>query len=161
MITNDTLATPTSGIVAKYSTFIHFYDGGINTGDSSDNILTDSKLVTFINGENSPAGFYHHMQGFNYIVFDSAVSLTGIISVPSSVSNRGTFTVLNSASATSLATGLGFTGAYEVVENVVDEVLIDVTVIYDVLTKHYLKMFLDASDKLYVSFMDACFFCTG
>jgi hypothetical protein len=23
MITNDTLATPTSGIVAKYSTFIH------------------------------------------------------------------------------------------------------------------------------------------
>jgi hypothetical protein len=37
------------------------------------------------------------------------------------------------------------------VENVVDEVLIDVTVIYDVLTKHYLKMFLDASDKLYVS----------
>jgi hypothetical protein len=22
-------------------------------------------------------------------------------------------------------------------------------------------MFLDASDKLYVSFMDACFFCTG
>jgi hypothetical protein len=37
--------------------------------------------------------------------------------------------------------------AYEVVENVVDEVLIDVTVIYDVLTKHYLKMFLDASDK--------------
>jgi hypothetical protein len=96
------------------------------------------------------------MQGFNYIVFDSAVSLTGIISVPSSVSNRGTFTVLNSASATSLATGLGFTAsyAYEVVENVVDEVLIDVTVIYDVLTKHYLKMFLDASDKLYVSFMD-------
>jgi hypothetical protein len=101
------------------------------------------------------------MQGFNYIVFDSAVSLTGIISVPSSVSNRGTFTVLNSASATSLATGLGFTAsyAYEVVENVVDEVLIDVTVIYDVLTKHYLKMFLDASDKLYVSLW--IFFCTG
>jgi hypothetical protein len=30
---------------------------GINTGDFFyDNILTDSKLVTFINGENSPAG---------------------------------------------------------------------------------------------------------
>jgi hypothetical protein len=158
MITNDTLATPTSGIVAKYSTFYtSFYDGGINTGDFFyDNILTDSKLVTFINGENSPAGLTSSYAGFNYIVFDSAVSLTGIISVPSSVSNRGTFTVLNSASATSLATGLGFTAsyAYEVVENVVDEVLIDVTVIYDVLTKHYLKMFLDASDKLYVSFMD-------
>jgi hypothetical protein len=130
--------------------------GGINTGDFFyDNILTDSKLVTFINGENSPAGLTSSYAGFYYIVFDSAVSLTGIISVPSSVS-RGTFTVLNSECATSLATGLGFTAsyAYEVVENVVDEVLIDVTVIYDVLTKHYLKMFLDASDKLYVSFMD-------
>jgi hypothetical protein len=111
MIT-DTLATPTSGIVAKYSTFIHHSTMvGINTGDFFyDNILTDSKLVTFINGENSPAGLTSYA-GFNYIVFDSAVSLTGIISVPSSVSNRGTFTVLNSAGATSLATGLGFTAS--------------------------------------------------
>jgi hypothetical protein len=60
---------------------------GINTGDFFyDNILTDSKLVTFINGENSPAGLTSSYAGFNYIVFDSAVSLTGIISVPSSVS---------------------------------------------------------------------------
>jgi hypothetical protein len=63
MITNDTLATPTSGIVAKYSTFIH-HSTIINTGDFFyDNILT-SKLVTFINGENSPAGLTSSYAGF-------------------------------------------------------------------------------------------------
>ena len=157
MITNETASTSTSGIVGKYSTlYTSFYDGAINTGDFFyDNILTSSKLVTFVNGENSPAGLTAY-DGFNYVVFDSAVTLTGSISLPSSVSNRGSFTVLNSASTTALATALGFTGsyAYEVVENVVDEVITNVSVIYDVLKKHYLKMFVDDSDKLYVSFMD-------
>jgi hypothetical protein len=63
MITNDTLATLHLVLLLNIQLLYIILRWCINTGDFFyDNILTDSKLVTFINGENSPAGLTSYMQ---------------------------------------------------------------------------------------------------
>ena len=121
--------------------------------------------------------------GYNYILFNTTTSgfdtpLTGVdlqvnevLLFPNSVDNVGTFTIVANSvnpldSASVLADDLGYSStsgdywyAYQVNEEVVGEdLLIDetpVTLVYDYLTKHYLRMYLDSSSILTVDFKDS------
>ena len=177
----------TIGVVAKYSNFYQkYYDGLINTNDyffsnrlylgssgatSSSNLLGKSVDVTFT----SPvSGTY---SGNDYIVFysDDSSFDTGIglqtfeqIQFPDSELNKGSFTIELDSNPGLLATNLGYPDitstspnlysfAYKVNENVVSETLTDVVQINDYLVKHFLKMYLDGSNNLKVTFLDSTF----
>lgn len=139
--------------------------------------------VTFVNGEASPSptnitaasGVTGDYAGYNYIVFESSLGGTasatsldlGIleeISFPTSESNTGVFTIVENSvdarnSPVQLARALGFTAssnffAYEVSENVTFEQITDVTMVYNNLDKHYLRMFTDLGGSLEVDFTE-------
>lgn len=202
--TFDIAATPTIGIVAKYSTFYEkYFNGLISTGDyfydnrllaGSNGIVNDlididgnvlKVNVTFVNGEASPSptnitaasGVTGDYAGYNYIVFETPSQLASVsegtldlseleeISFPQSESNTGVFTITQNTvnpqdSAVALATALGFTAssnffAYPVSENVTFEHLSDVTMVYNNLDKHYLKMLLNLDGTLEVDFVES------
>ena len=160
VITKDTVSTTTAGIVAKYSKFYsRFYDGIINTGDYFyGNLIStagDTYTVVFVDGEVA-AGTTSSYAGFNYVLFDgndlNADNNFGYgaqFIVPGSTLNTGSFTNISgtndSLTPSARATALGYSGylAYEVNEEVVYEELLDVSLIYNYLKKHYLKMYLN------------------
>ena len=177
-----TASTSPGGVVSKYSTFYDkYFSGSVNSGDYfwSNLVIPDPEAtgygipdISFINGEDVPSGT-SSASGYDYIIFRSSeptfaassnlanLNVNDIISVPSSSSNKGTFTILSGggAVASTLAVQLGYTGgdyyAYKVNENTVNEDLFDVEVVYDYLTRHYLRMYIDANNNLYISFMDS------
>jgi hypothetical protein len=177
VITKNTISTTTAGIVAKYSKFYsRFYDGIINTGDYFyGNLIPtagDTYTVVFVDGEVA-AGTTSSFSGFNYVLFDgNNLNANGDFEygaqfiVPGSTLNTGSFTNISgtndSLSPSARATALGYSGylAYEVNEEVVYEELLDVSLIYDYLKKHYLKMYLDNTNILEVAFMDEGFTAT-
>jgi hypothetical protein len=158
-------------------------DGIVNDFiDNDGNVLKVN--VTFVNGEASPSptnitvtsGVTGDYAGYNYIVFE-VTGLTGVqaeaaldlgqleeISFPQSESNTGVFTVVQNTvhpedSAVELAQALGFTAsnnffAYTVSENVTFEQVSDVTMVYNNLDKHYLKMLLNLDGTLEVDFTE-------
>jgi hypothetical protein len=162
------------GVVAKYSKFYtRFYDGIINTGDYFySNKLTvppfsagDVVNVIFIDGEDGNNGNPGTMSatssfaGNNYIVIESPVDPGWLtyeqIIVPGSEKNVGSFTIISNE--TGLAQDLGYPSgyyAYQVNEEVVYEEVFNAGIIYDVLVKHYLKMYLNNNGSLAVQFMD-------
>lgn len=180
-ITGVTSSTSYGGVISKYSEFYDkYFTGAISSGDYfwSNLVISGpeengygSPDVIFVNGENVPSGT-SSASGYDYVVFYNTeatfgassnlanLSVNDVISIPSSSSNKGTFTIISGggAVASTLAAQLGYTGgdyyAYKVNENTVDETVFSVSVIYDYLTKHYLRMYIDASNLLYVSFMD-------
>jgi hypothetical protein len=178
VITTDTVSTGTEGVVAKYSKFYsRFYDGIINTGDYFyGNLIStpgDTYTVIFADGEasgGSPATTAtSSTAGFNYVIFDGTnldLQYGDQFVIPGSTLNTGSFTNISgtndSLSATARATALGYSGyfAYEVNEEVVYEELTDVSLIYDYLKKHYLKMYLNNTSILEVAFMDEGFTAT-
>ncbi len=171
--TKNTTATMTGtsstdgGVVAEYSTmYTKYVDGQINTGDYFySNILTFSSPtvssvdIIFLPGEDAPSATSSAI-GNDYIVFYSPMDAVTLltydqVSVPDSVSNQGSFTVLTYVNqATTLGYGAGYY-AYQVSENVTYEELLGVTEVYDYLDKHYLKMYLDNTNNLEVVFMDS------
>jgi hypothetical protein len=179
VITKETAATSTEGVVGKYSDFyLNFYNGVINTGDfiydnrlyvsgpdgTTNNLAStaDSVSLTFIDGETATNDVYSDYAGYNYIVIDSgevALSSQEQIIIPSSNLNSGVFTITNNSvsgtqSAQDLAVALGLTGyAYEVTEDVVYEVL-NVNTIFAVDSKNYLSMYIDVNGNLNTSFTD-------
>ena len=166
-----------------------FYDNRLFTDSSGavNDVLLDSSTgevttvnVTFVNGEASPSptdvltGVTSKYAGYNYIVFESSKGSTasanalnlGVleeISFPTSESNTGVFTIVQSVSpsnsAVQLATALGFTGsgffAYQVSENVTFEKVSDVAMVYNNKDKHYLRMLVDLDGALEVNFVDS------
>ncbi len=172
--------TATDGVVAKYSKFYtRFYDGIINTGDYFySNKLTvppfaggDVVNVIFIDGEDGSNGNAGTMSatssfaGNNYIVIESPVDPGWLtyeqVMVPGAEINTGSFTIISNESG--LAQDLGYPAgyyAYQVNEEVAYEELFDVSIIYDVIIKHYLKMYLDNNGSLSVKFMDEGFTAT-
>jgi hypothetical protein len=182
VITKDTVSTTTEGIVGKYSKFYsRFYDGIINTGDYFyGNLIPnagDTYTVIFADGEasgGSPATTAtSSFSGFNYVLFDgNNLNANGDFEygaqfiVPGSTLNTGSFTNISgtndSLSPSARATALGYSGylAYEVNEEVVYEELLDISLIYNYLKKHYLKMYLNNTNILEVSFMDEGFTAT-
>ena len=188
METKDEVATvsgtASTGVVAKFSTFYtDYYAGKINSEDYLWSNLVEDKLkdngsypgyglpdIIFISGEDSPS-MTASVIGNDYIVFSSTASgysssllanldVNDIILVPSSTSNKGTFTIKSGGAgvAIALATTLGYGAshwAYKVNENVVVESLVDVPVVYDYITKHYLKTYLDGLNNLNIKFTDS------
>jgi len=158
-------------------------DGIVNDFiDNDGNVLKVN--VTFVNGEASPSptnitaasGVTGDYAGYNYIVFE-VDGLTGVqaeaaldlglleeISFPQSESNTGVFTIAQNTvhpedSAVELAQALGFTAsnhffAYTVSENVTFEQVSDVTMVYNNLDKHYLKMLINLDGTLEVDFTE-------
>lgn len=175
--TSDIWSAP-DGVVARYSKFYsRFFDGIINTGDyfyankvPQSIILAEQTMdVIFIDGEIA-AGPTSSYAGYNYVIFETSTNTNPSyatyeqFSVPNSVLNTGSFTIANAASPATLANNLGYaTGggswywAYEVVEEVVYEEIFGVSIIYDYLKKHYLKMYLNNDNTLEVAFMDEGF----
>ena len=184
LLGTDTISTTpdiwsaADGVVARYSKFYsRFFDGIINTGDyfyankvPQSIILAEQTMdIIFIDGEIA-AGVTSSYAGYNYVIFETSTSTNPSyatyeqFSVPDSVLNTGSFTIANAASPATLATNLGYTTgggswywAYEVVEEVVYEEIFDVSIIYDYLKKHYLKMYLNNDNTLEVAFMDEGF----
>ncbi len=166
-VTKNTVATATEGIIARYSRFYsRFFDGIINTGDYfyGNYISTppDTYTVVFIDGEVA-AGTTSSYAGYNYVLFDGTdldLLFGDKFIIPGSTLNTGSFTNISGTndalSVTARATALGYSGyrAYEVNEEVVYEELLEVSLIYNYLLPHYLKMYLDNNGLLNASFWD-------
>ena len=176
--------TASTGVVAKFSTFYtDYYSGKVSSEDYFWGNLVENNIdengntpgyglpdIIFVAGEDSPSATASVI-GNDYVVFSCTasgfassllanLSVNDIISVPSSTSNKGTFTIKSGGSSTAfaLATTLGYGSghwAFRVNENVTLESLVDVPVVYDYVTKHYLKMYLDGLNNLDVKFTDS------
>jgi len=173
--TTSSISDGTDGVVAKYSKFYtQFYDGIINTGDYFYANKVPSSLITsgetmnviFIDGETATSATSSYA-GYNYVVFETTSNTNPSYGtfdqfiVPDSTLNTGSFTITNSANPATLANNLGYTSvvgayywAYEVTEEVAYEEVLNVSTIYDFLTKYYLKMYLNNDNTLEVSFLD-------
>ena len=166
VITSENLPNNTTytGVVGKYSTlYTDFYNGIINTGDffytnKLPNALISgyqTATVSFVNGTGST------YSGRNYIIIQESSSPTWLygdqVIVPDSSLNTGSFTIINASNPSTLAINLGYTMscyAYEVSENVNDEEISNITIIYNYLDKKYLRMYLDSNYELTCEFFD-------
>jgi hypothetical protein len=179
VVTKNSLADANEGVVARYSRFYsRFFDGIINTRDFfyanrlyvdnsnfTNALLGDTIDVVFVDGEDTPAGPTSSFAGNDYIVIESTnVSFASLIDIqtfeqlifPNSTNNTGAFTIVNATNPGLLANQLGYPGAfaYQVNEEVEFEELFDISLIFNNLKKHYLKMYLEGDGDLQVSFVD-------
>lgn len=186
LLGTDTLSTVSDvwseadGVVGRYSKFYsNFYDGITNTGDYfySNKVPTylienqETMDVIFIDGEVATGSLTSSYANYNYVIFkttsdtDPSYNIYDQFIVPGSSLNTGSFTITDTANpANTLAEDLGYVSAtesyywaYEVTEEVVYEELKNVSIIYDLLKKHYLKMYLLNDSTLQVEFMDEGF----
>jgi hypothetical protein len=182
VVTKDNVATHAQGVVAEYSDFyLDFYNGKINTGDffydnrlyvdsngdtALDPLTTSTISFTFIGGKTATGDVYSEYAGYNYILLSKNIYLTSQehIIVPSSELNTGVFTIVNNTvnptgqtpAQLAIALNTNYTGwyAYEVSENVTYEPLTDVSVVFAVDNKNYLRMYIDTTGVLQVAFTD-------
>jgi hypothetical protein len=179
VVTKNELANASEGVVAKYSRFYsRFFDGIINTrdfiyanrlyvdnGNFTNNLLGDTINVIFIDGEDTPAGPTSSFAGNDYIIIESSnLNFASQIDIqtfeqlifPNSNLNPGSFTIVDAVNPAGLANSLGYPGsfAYQVNEEVEYEELFNVSLIYNNLRKHYLKMYLEGNGDLMVDFVD-------
>jgi hypothetical protein len=179
VVTKNGLADATEGVVARYSRFYsRFFDGIINTrdffyanrlyvdnGNFTNSLLGDTVDVTFIDGEDTPAGPTSSFAGNDYIIFQSSnINFASLVDFqtfeqiifPDSNVNKGAFTIINAANPVGLANDLGYLGAfaYQVNEEVDYEELFNISLIFNNLKKHYLKMYLEGNGALQVEFVD-------
>ena len=154
----------------------YFYDNRLylnaNYSVNSYGLNGDSVDVIFIDGESAPAtSATSSYAGYDYIVFKKTGFNTQVdlqtyekLLFPQSDNNKGTFTIVGNSvvpgdSAQQLAVKLGYTAsndyyAYQVNEEVVYEEK-EMSLVYNYLRKHYLRMFLDSDGKLSVEFRDS------
>lgn len=131
VITKNTVATATEGVVAKYSKlYTRYYDGIINTGDffypnrlyvdAADNtnttLLGTTVEISFRDGEDA-AGVTSSYAGYDYVIFGSTdpsfgtlvdLQLFEKIMVPGSTNNKGAFTITGNSNPQTVANDLGF-----------------------------------------------------
>jgi hypothetical protein len=157
------MGTDSRGAIGKYSTFYsRFFNGIINTRDffytnrllvGSDGISNDITTVDIEFMKNNSKNYIL----FNATNFDTQVDFIYAqkLIFPTSLSNRGTYTIIGTDNPSTLATTLGNSGwfAYEVSELVVDESLEDVSVVFDADNRIFLKMFIDNNGVLTTDFM--------
>jgi hypothetical protein len=158
--TKNTVGVPTaSGVVAKYSNFYQdFYNGQINTADYFHGNLMDPS---------SPLRLVFQNEGtYSYVILSSSgtdVTDSSQIYVPSSTLNLTPIQLSTSTVAAGLlidpVTATYYVAGYFAYRtdgiDVVNEDLSNVKFIWDFDKKHYLKMYLDSSENLYVTFMDS------
>ncbi len=131
-----------------------------------------SVSVIFIDGETATSATSSYA-GYDYVIFQSDVvgfasqidlQVFEKLQFPGSELNKGAFTIVQNAvsplqTPNSLANSLGFAGsqyyAYQVNEEVEYELITQQTLVYDYLTRHYLRMFLDNDGILSVEFKDS------
>ena len=131
-----------------------------------------SVSVIFIDGEVATSATSSYA-GYDYIIFQSTVSnfSTEIdlqvfekLQFPGSELNKGAFTIVQNAvnplqTPNSLANSLGYAGstyyAYQVNEEVEYELITEQKLVWDYLTRHYLRMYLDNNGILSVEFKDS------
>ena len=154
-----------------------FYDNRlyVDSAGNDNSLVGQGVNVIFIDGEATSAGATSSYAGYDYVIFETSVSdfddQVGLetfdqIVFPDSSTNKGSFTIVTNVvepmdTPSELAQNLGFVDtvdskyfAYQVNEEVQYEYLTDVKLIYDYLTKHYLKMYLENNGDLSVRFMD-------
>lgn len=166
--TIDTLNVTTNGIVAKYSDlYLDFYNGNINTEDYFYRNFTDKTIgvifqnyngdgyITFSENPFGTAGTPTWYSGFNgdetFIVNGSTLNTSPVqldgyatYSLPDIVSGTGTYSYS--------PTG---TQSYKLTAQVEQEILSNVSEIWDANNKVYLQMYLDDSSNLTVKFLDS------
>lgn len=167
---NDKADLIEEGVVAEFSTFYsRFFNGIINTRDFfyPNRFYLDEEEGSFIDRNPVDITFTKgpedtQFAGNDYIIFSGDLDFSNgeQILIPQSNKNKGSFTIvsdpsgINSGSA--LAIALGYTGsfAYNVAQEIEDEELFNVNVIYDFKNKVYLKMYLENTGELVVKFRD-------
>jgi len=159
------------GVVAQYSDmYKKFYDGKINTGDYFFNNLnvtgTDVYDITFINGESVNAlyntGLTSSFAGYDYVVVSGSSLLLEMedkFSVPGSELNIGVFTVTSDV-VNDFFVGVTSSVVYKVNENVTNEVLTDLTTVYDRNLEITIKAYT-VDDILTVDYSDSTFTATN
>ena len=131
-----------------------------------------SVSVIFIDGETATSATSSYA-GYDYIIFQSNVSnfsseidlqVFEKLQFPGSELNKGAFTIVQNAvsplqTPNSLANSLGYAGstyyAYQVNEEVEYELITEQKLVWDYLTRHYLRMYLDNDGILSVEFKDS------
>lgn len=155
--TKMTLGVATgSGVVAKYSDFYQdFYNGLINTGDYfHGNLMDPSNPIRIV---------FQNEGTFSYVVtsIQTDIQATNVIYVPDSTLNLRSISFDSSVSASTLIdplTGTAYSGYFAFRTDSIDlvnEDLSNVKYIWDFEKKHYLRMYLDSSEKLFVDFVES------
>ena len=152
------------------------------SGASASNLtlLNTTVDVIFVDGEEAiNGGNTQSWAGYDYIIFrsdvsnwDTEINLATFEQVyfPDSTLNKGSFTIasnevtaFNGKTPQEIAGLLGYGNgsgsseyyAYTVAEEVVYESLTEVSIMYDYLVRHYLRMYVDNDGTLYVEFKDS------
>lgn len=153
--TKNTVATSTDGVVARYSDFYAgYYNGVFNTKDYFyDDLITSTYTIQFLDVTSGAyIGDYIIFQGTN-----PGLSAGMSIIVPDSTLNTSVLVINNDSST--LAADLGFVGSYYafgLVNDVTDEIVSDVTKVFDASNKHYLENTLDeTTGDVTIRFMDS------
>lgn len=154
------------GVIGKESKLYEdFYNGIINTGD----YLYTNKIPEGILSAYDTVNIYFKVNNdLNYVVIEEDIDINpnwlvnDQFIVPSSILNTGTFTI----KSISTLTDAGYTQeagkyyyVYELFESVTSEDL-NVNLIYDVLNKKYIKLYLTTTDELKCEFYDDASFGT-
>jgi len=166
----DTLMTTTqshfpatqSGIAARYSDFyLGFLNGSINNGDYF--------YSNFISPGDEFDVTYQSVGATAYVIFQTTdasassgwpnatyLSSGDSFIVPESTLNTTALTINDITNHATLFGGSASGGMYAlaVEETVTDELLTDVTNVHALTYKHYLKMFIDTSENIQVTFTD-------
>jgi hypothetical protein len=175
MLTKENISNSTEGVVGRFSTFYsRYFDGIINTRDffwsnrlwvdnsnNTNTVLGQSVNIEFLKGTGLT------FSGRNFIIFESSLinfdtqvefQTFEKLVFPGSNLNKEIYTIdpapVNpSLLATSLGKTASFCFAYEVTEEVNNEIIEDQTVVLEFNKRHYLKMFIN-DEALEVVFMD-------
>ncbi len=147
------------GIVSEYSDFYSkYYDGVINTGDYFYTNMVPESMITNI--ESYTVSFYIGTQsefdGRRFVEFVGSVDpsfdeTSNEFMIPSATSNTGIFTLVSTHNYATQS----YSYIYEVNELIVKEIIEEVNLIYNILDKVYLRMYIDSDDKLVVNFVDS------
>ena len=164
VLTTDLKPTTTDGVASKYSKFyLDFYNGSINSGDYF--------YSNFISPEDEFNVIFDTYGATSYVIFEStsgsAVSnwpeydlQSGDTMVfPTSNLNKGSYVIVDYTNVAGTgAVDNDYSGsqyyAFAVTQTVNYEYLPAVRTVLAANYKHYLKMFIDSSDNLEITFVD-------
>ena len=167
LTTQTTVGTTQSGVAGRYSQFyLDYYNGNINDGDFMYTNFVDPLdstdggfNVTFETYGGSPYVIFQTVSGLssNYWPEAAAVQSGDLMIFPTASLNTGALAIQDYTNHASIFGGSSVTGMYAFIltTSVQNEYLTDVKNIYNVNLKHYLKMFIDTSNVLHVTFVDS------
>lgn len=154
--TKNTLATSNEGVIGKYSDmYLGYVNGGFNSGDYFyDNLISSTYDIEFRNvTTGTVSGDYIILYGTPNPGF---VLPQDIIVKDSTLNNQ--IKLVGTVSPALLGITLSNYYVFDVLEDVSDEIVNDVTVIFDASNKHYIKASVDNSTNIQtIEFTDSTF----